>query len=70
MAEETNPEVRFDWRRGLLAVLLGNAIYFSLAAIWLPNHLEHQPFQLDWGLALDFAICAGVYLVLLQTWRN
>ena len=47
----------------LLAVLLGNVIYFA-AVPFLPQSLKHGLFDIDAGLALDFAICAGIYLLL------
>jgi hypothetical protein len=42
--------------RSLFAVLSGNAIYFSIMR-WLPPKAQHVPFQIDWGLAVDFWIC-------------
>jgi hypothetical protein len=52
-----------NWMRMLLAILLGNLIYFA-AAPFLPNRVQHRLFQLDSGIILDFAICAGLYLLL------
>ncbi|HYR43310.1 MAG TPA: hypothetical protein VER98_09820 [Terriglobia bacterium] len=52
-----------DWMRMLLAILLGNLIYF-LAEPILPESLTHDLYKLDTGLLLDFAICAGIYLLL------
>jgi hypothetical protein len=42
--------------RSLIAILAGNAIYFSVQQ-WLPLKAHHQPFRIDWGLAVDFWIC-------------
>ena len=42
--------------RSLIAILAGNAIYFSVQR-WLPLKAQHQPFVIDWGLAVDFWIC-------------
>jgi len=42
--------------RALVAVLAGNAIYFSVQH-WLPLRAQHTPFRIDWGLAVDFWIC-------------
>jgi hypothetical protein len=47
------------WRY-LIAILAGNAIYFSLFR-FLPPKAQHQPFQIDWGLAVDFWICVVCY---------
>ncbi len=46
--------------RSLIAILLGNAIYFGVER-FLPPKAQHQPFQIDWGLAVDFWICVACY---------
>ncbi len=46
--------------RSLIAILAGNAIYFGLEC-YLPARAQHQPFQIDWGLAVDFWICLACY---------
>ena len=42
--------------KALIAVLGGNFTYLGVSP-YLPYALQHQPFQLDWGLAVDFWIC-------------
>jgi hypothetical protein len=42
--------------QSLIAILAGNAIYFTVQH-WLPLKAQHQPFQIDWGLAVDFWLC-------------
>ena len=49
--------------RYLIAILLGNAIYFGLMS-HLPPRARHEPFQIDWGLAVDFWICLALYGVI------
>jgi hypothetical protein len=44
----------------LIAVVAGNAIYFSLER-FLPPRGQHQIYQIDWGLAVDFWICLACY---------
>ena len=44
----------------LVAVLMGNAIYFSTQQ-FLPARAQHQLYQIDWGLAVDFWICLACY---------
>ena len=44
----------------LIAVLAGNAIYFSVER-FLPVRAQHQIYQIDWGLAVDFWICLMCY---------
>jgi len=48
------------WPRMLLAILLGNLVYF----LWLPhlpNALRHKTYRFDAGLALDFLLCVLIY---------
>jgi len=46
--------------RSLVAVLAGNAIYFSTEHL-LPAPARHQPYHLDWGIAVDFWMCVVCY---------
>jgi len=61
--------VRMDERRifsarqfwhSLAAVLIGNALYFSLDR-FLPPVGRHVPYKIDWGLAIDFWCCLVCY---------
>ena len=45
----------------LVAVLAGNAIYFLLMP-HLPAVARHAFFREDWGLLVDFAICAVIFV--------
>ena len=47
----------------LIAVVAGNII-FLLVERFLPPRARHQPYQLDWGLAVDFWFCLVCYGVL------
>ena len=47
----------------LLAVLLGNLVYFA-AYPEFPAALKHNLYRVDAGLAVDFGICVGLYLLL------
>jgi hypothetical protein len=44
----------------LLAVVLGNAVYFGVYN-YLPPAGRHVPYKIDWGLALDFWCCLVFY---------
>jgi len=44
----------------LLAVVLGNVVYFLLAPS-LPPVARHHPFRLDLGMVLDFWFCLVAY---------
>ncbi len=46
--------------RYLLAILIGNVIYFALSP-HLPASLQGAASQFGWGTLLDFAICVAVY---------
>jgi hypothetical protein len=53
----------------LLAILIGNAIYFLLMPR-LPSSAQHQVYRLDLGLLVDFAVCVAVFGVLQLIWRS
>jgi hypothetical protein len=52
---------RPDWKTSLLAVLAGNAAYYSLHP-FLPRSLQHNS-RLDLGLGLDFVLCVIAYFI-------
>jgi len=53
------PSVLVNLIQALCAIILGNVTYFLLApSLPLPRH---RPFQLDWGLVVDFWFCAVAY---------
>ncbi|HLV96725.1 MAG TPA: hypothetical protein VKS44_16150 [Candidatus Acidoferrales bacterium] len=49
------------WLEYLIAILLGNAIYYFSLVPHLPQSFHHQGFHVDLGMLLDFVICASVY---------
>ena len=55
-----NPTVR-NFLDALLAVMVGNAIY-ALLASHLPLGARHAIFREDWGLVVDFLICAAIFV--------
>jgi hypothetical protein len=48
------------WIKYLIAILLGNALYFALNP-YLPPAAKHHPFKLDLGTLVDFWLCLAVY---------
>jgi len=44
----------------LIAVLAGNAIYFGLER-FLPSRAQHELYQVDLGLVVDFCVCLVCY---------
>jgi ABC-type uncharacterized transport system permease subunit len=49
------------WLEYLVAIILGNIIYYFSLYRHLPGSLQHQGFQMDLGVLVDFVICAAVY---------
>jgi ABC-type uncharacterized transport system permease subunit len=49
------------WLEYLVAVVLGNAIYYFSLFRHLPISLQHQGFQMDAGVLVDFVVCVAVY---------
>ena len=45
----------------LVAILIGNAIYFLLLMPHLPAAAQHRPDKLGLGLLVDFFVCVVVY---------
>lgn len=49
------------WVEYLVAILVGNAIYFAVLHPSLPPGVRHEPYRVDAGLLIDFACCVLVY---------
>jgi hypothetical protein len=49
------------WLEYLVAILIGNAIYYFSLVPHLPDFLRHQGFRTDWGAGIDFLVCVAVY---------
>ncbi len=58
------------WIEYLVAVLVGNAIYFLVLFPALPESLRHQPLQMDAGLLLAFLCCVAIYGVIRMASRH
>ena len=52
--------VRSNFLQALLAVLLGNILYFLLVPS-LPPVARHRPMRIDLGMAVDFWFCLVAY---------
>lgn len=57
----SNPRVLRNFVKSLIAVVVGNAIYFVLLMPNLPPEARHRPDRLDLGLLIDFWICLVLY---------
>ena len=49
------------WLEYLIAILIGNAVYFLALVPHLPVALRHVPFRVDAGVALDGLVCVAIY---------
>jgi hypothetical protein len=49
------------WLEYLVAILLGQAIYYFSLTPYLPDSLRHQGFAIDAGLLVDFVVCVLMY---------
>jgi hypothetical protein len=55
MSSPPKASIAVNLIQALCAVILGNLAYFFLGSFF---HLpRHKPFQLDWGLVVDFWLC-------------
>ena len=64
----SKPTVLVNFLQALLAILLGNLVYFVLLP-WLPEVARHRAFHLDLGTLLDFFFCVVAYGAI-RTARN
>jgi hypothetical protein len=56
----SKPSVLINFLQALLAIILGNVVYFILIPS-LPPAAQHRPFHLDLGMILDFWFCLVAY---------
>jgi hypothetical protein len=56
----SKPSVHINFLQALLAIILGNVVYFALIP-QLPPVARHRPFHMDLGLILDFWFCLVAY---------
>ena len=56
----SKPSVLVNFLQALLAILLGNVVYFALFPS-LPPVARHRPLHLDLGIILDFSFCLVAY---------
>jgi hypothetical protein len=56
----SKPFLLVNFLQALLAIILGNVVYFVLVPS-LPPVSRHRPFQLDLGMLLDFSFCVVAY---------
>jgi hypothetical protein len=52
------------WLEYLVAILLGNLIYFLSLEPHLPEPLRHHGMKTDMGSLVDFVTCVAVYALL------
>lgn len=59
-AAVSKSSVLINLLQALLAIILGNVVYFALIPS-LPPGARHRPFHVDVGMALDFWFCLVAY---------
>jgi hypothetical protein len=66
----SKPSVLINFLQALLAIILGNVVYFVLVPS-LPPAARHHRFHVDLGMILDFWFCLVVYGLIRTTrkWR-
>lgn len=57
-----------NFLQALLAIILGNIVYFLLVPS-LPPIARHHPFRMDLGIVLDFSFCLVAYGLIRTTRR-
>ena len=56
----SKPSVLINFLQALLAIILGNLVYFALVPS-LPPVARHHPLHFDLGIILDFWFCLVAY---------
>lgn len=56
----SKPSVLMNFLEALLAIILGNLVYFALEP-HLPPAARHHPFRPDVGTLVDFSFCVAAY---------
>ena len=56
----SKPSVLINFLQTLLAIILGNVVYFALIPS-LPPVARHRPFHLDLGMIVDLWFCLVAY---------
>lgn len=56
----SKPSVAMNFLESLLAIILGNVVYFLLMPS-LPPIARHHRFQIDLGMVVDFWFCLVAY---------
>jgi hypothetical protein len=66
----SKPQVLINFLQTLLAIILGNVVYFLLFPS-LPPAARHQPTHVDLGLLVDFWFCVVAYGLIrtVRGWR-
>ena len=64
-----NHVVLVNLLQALLAIILGNIVYFLLLPS-LPPGARHHPLRVDLGMVLDFGFCLVIYGVILRIVRK
>jgi uncharacterized membrane protein YdjX (TVP38/TMEM64 family) len=64
MQDSYRINLRQNFWKSLVAIIVGNAIYFLLLSPNLPPSGRHRVNSIDLGLVIDFWVCLVVYGVI------
>lgn len=76
MPSPRKPARLYPWSnfvKSLIAILIGNAVYFLVLSPRLPPSARHGINRIDLGLLVDFWVCVVIYGVIelmLRMWRR
>ena len=56
-----NKVLKANFSKSLIAVVVGNLLYFLILYSVLPEAARHRPFRLDLGLVVDLWFCLVAY---------
>ena len=59
-----------NFLQALIAVVVGNAIYFLALWPYLPENARHSVYRIDLGLAIDFWLCAACFGLIRLLWKK
>jgi hypothetical protein len=60
-----------QWLEYLIAILLGQVIFYFSLTPHLPDALRHHGSNIDLGMGIDFLVCVAVYgLIRLGTYLH
>lgn len=69
MAPPRRISISHNLIEALIAVIVGNALYFLVLWPYLPQNARHKVYRIDLGLGIDFWLCAACFGLVKLIWR-